>query len=86
MAIRTTESANRMMAEAVLMTTEIRDRLNVIPSIAEDHRTGVVTDTGVMAAQIASTLIATFGNTLLGNSLFEEVDDATVPPANLTTR
>lgn len=84
MAIRMTQAADRLAAEAVLMTLAIRERLNRDPSIAEDRKVGPAPDTGIMAAQLASTIISTFGGGVLGSTLFEETEDHDAPPANMT--
>ena len=81
MAIRTTDQANRLMTESVLLTLQLKARLESDPAIDEDRRVGIPIDTGMMAATLASTLIATFGGSILSRSLFEEVDDAEVAPA-----
>lgn len=84
MAIRTTDTANRMVNESVLLTLQIKARLEEDPDILEAHKVGTTVDTGVMAATLAGSIISTFGKSLLGSALFEEVDDSEVPPANMT--
>jgi len=84
MVIRTTDAGNRMITEAVLLTDQIKMRLDTTHDVHNGLGNSPV-DTGVMAATLAGALINTFGKSMFGSSLFEEVDDADVPPANLTT-
>ena len=84
MAIRTTDTANRMVTESVLLTMQIKARLDADPGVDGGTPVGVRTDTGVMAATLAGAIISTFGKSLLGSALFEEVDDSELPPANMT--
>ena len=84
MPIRTTDAANRMISESVLLTLQIKTRLEQDPAIAEQLKYGPGVHAGPMAATLAAALISTFGKSLLGSALFEEVDDSEVPPANMT--
>jgi len=83
MAIRTTDSANRMISESVLLTLQIKTKIEQDNTIADSLKMGGGIDSGMMAATLASALISTFGGKLLGSSLFEEVDDSEIPPANM---
>ncbi len=84
MAIRITDSGNRMVTEAVLLTDEIRRRLET-PGSAHVSM-AATSDTGVMAATLAAGLIGTFGKSMFGSSLFEEVADAEVAPGSTVER
>lgn len=84
MAIRITDSGNRMVTEAILLTDDIHRRFEAPGSIHAS--TGAASDTGVMAATLAAALINTFGKSMFGSSLFEEVDDAELAPGATADR
>ena len=80
MALRTTDEANRLVNEAVLLTAEIKTALDANAATAASF--GSPENTGVMAATLASTIISTFGGSILSRSLFREVEDSELPPAD----
>jgi hypothetical protein len=83
MALRTTDTTNRMISESVLLTLQIKTKIEQDREIDEERRMGGIVDTGMMAATLASAIISTFGKSILGSPLFEEVDDSEIPPANM---
>lgn len=82
MALRTTEEANRLIGEAVLLTAQIKTALDDHPGMR--NRIGDDGDNSMAAATLASTIISTFGGSILSRSLFREVDDSELPPAEMT--